>query len=72
MVKLGPQLLFFDVCREHVLGLINALSSWAVHGSHATVVSLFGACHMLLLRGFVAKQACLVLWLSKPAFLSKH
>ena len=26
---------------------------------------------MLLLHGFVAKQACLVLWLSKP-FLSNH
>ena len=26
---------------------------------------------MLPLRGFVAKQACLVLWLSKP-FLSNH
>ena len=27
-----------------------------------------GACLMFLLPGFVAKQACLVLWLSKPAF----
>ena len=26
----------------------------------------FGACLMLLLHGFVAKQTCLVLWLSKP------
>ena len=29
------------------------------------------ACLMLLLRGFVAKQARFVLWLSKP-FLSNH
>ena len=27
---------------------------------------------MLLLHGFVAKQSCLVLWLSKPALLSNH
>ena len=31
-----------------------------------------GACLMLLLHGFVTKQACLVLWLSKPAFFSNH
>jgi len=27
-----------------------------------------GTCLMFLSHGFVAKQACLVLWLSKPAF----
>ena len=32
----------------------------------------FGACLMLLLLVFVAKQACLVLRLSKPAFLNDH
>ena len=31
-----------------------------------------GACLMLLLHGFVTKQACLVLWLSKPALFSNH
>ena len=31
-----------------------------------------GACLMLRLHGFLAKQTCLVLWLSKPAFLSDH
>ena len=31
-----------------------------------------GACLVLLLYGFVAKQACLVLWLSKPALLNNH
>ena len=41
--------------------------------SQATIVLLFrGTFHTpgLLVYGFVAKQACLVLWLSKPAFLS--
>ena len=32
----------------------------------------FEACLGLLLHSFVAKQACLVSWLSKPAFLSDH
>lgn len=27
---------------------------------------------MFLLHGFVAQQACLVLWLSKPVFLGNH
>ena len=27
---------------------------------------------MFLLHGFVAQQGCLVLWLSKPAFLGNH
>ena len=31
-----------------------------------------GACLVLLLYGFVANQACLVLWLSKPALLNNH
>ena len=31
-----------------------------------------GACLVLLLNGFVGKKACLVLWLSKPAFFSNH
>ena len=26
----------------------------------------------VLMHGFVAKQACLILWLSKPTFLSNH
>ena len=32
----------------------------------------FGACLVLLLHSFVAKKACLVLWLGKLAFLSYH
>ena len=31
-----------------------------------------GACLVLLLPSFLVKQACLVLWLSKPALLSNH
>ena len=31
-----------------------------------------GACLMLLSHGFVAKQACLALWLSNSAFLNNH
>ena len=31
-----------------------------------------GECLMLLLQVFVAKPACLVLWLSKPVLLSNH
>ena len=27
MVKLGPQIIVFYVCREHVLGIINLMSS---------------------------------------------
>ena len=37
-----------------------------------TLVYCLGACVMLLLHGFVAKQACLVLWLSRPTFFSYH
>ena len=65
------KLLVFYVCREHILGVIN-LPSWVGCGSPATIVLLFGACLLLLLQSFVAKQACLVLWLSKPAFLNNH
>ena len=32
----------------------------------------FGACLVLLLCGFIAKKACLVVWLGKLAFLSYH
>ena len=70
MVKLGSQIVFY-VCREHILGVIN-VPSWAGCGSPATIILLFGACLLLLLQSFVAKQACLVLWLSKPAFLNNH
>ena len=64
---------FFVCTEEHVLGIINLLSllgrMW-VSFHHCFVVLV--VCLMLLLHGFVAKQACLVLLLSKPAFLSDH
>ena len=62
-------MIVIHVCRERVLGIINILSSLG-----RMWVSLFyclGACLMLLPHGFVAKQACLVLPLSKP-LLSNH
>ena len=63
---------FFNVCRECVLG---SLTCWA-HGQHVGLIPpmfyCFGAYLMLLSHGFVAKQACMVLWLSKPDFLSNH
>ena len=43
--------------------IINYWAHWTGCG-HATIV--------LFLGGFVAKQACLVLWLSKPVFMSNH
>ena len=71
-VKLGSQTVDFYVCAEHVLVVINFLSSL---GRTELIPPLFyclGAHLMLLLHGFVAKQTSLVLWLSKPAFLSDH
>lgn len=59
------------VDRQHFLGLINSLSSLG---------RMWGSCPPRLLLGglsralyvFAAKQACLALWLSQPAFLSDH
>ena len=63
MVKLGTQIFIFSVCKEHVLGITNVLSSlgkmW-VSCQHRFTVR--GACLLLLRHGVVAKQACLVLW----------
>ena len=39
-------------------------------GLRSLLLYCLGACLMLLSHGFFAKRACLVLWLSKPAFLS--
>ena len=41
-------------------------------GLRPPLFDCLGAGLMVLLHGFVAKQAWLVLWLSKPAFLSNH
>ena len=62
----------FYVYREHFLGIINLLSSLSRIWVIPSLFYCFGACLMLLFHGFVAKQACLVLWLSKPVFLGNH
>ena len=46
MVKLGPPIIVFPVCREHVLGIFELLSS------HVTIVLWWGACLLLLLQFF--------------------
>ena len=73
MVKLGSQTVDFYVWTEHVLGVINLLNSLGrMWNSFHHCFIVWGAHLVLLLYGFVAKQASLVLWLSKPAFLSDH
>ena len=58
----------FYMCREHVLGISNTEFTGQDVGLIPQVFYYLGARLMLLLHGFVAQQACLVLWLSKPAF----
>ena len=72
MVKLGPQIIALPMRRGHVLGIINSLSSLGSGGSPAPLFHCLGAGLVFTLPGFVAKLACLVLWLSKPAFSSDH
>ena len=48
----------FCVCREHVLGIPNLLSSRAGCGSHATAGLLLGACLVCLSHCSAAQQAC--------------
>ena len=57
VVKLGPQVTVFHVCREHVLGTVNLVSSLGRYGSHAAIVLLFTARLLLPLHGFVTKPA---------------
>ena len=57
---------FFYVYRQYVRGIINLLSSLC--SMWVSMFHCFGGCLVLLLCGFVAKEACLLLWLSKPAF----
>ena len=66
------KLLFFYVCRKHVLGVTNLLSSLGRMPSLPLLFNWLGACPVILLHDFFAKQACLVLWLSKPDFSSNH
>ena len=56
MVKQGPQIIVFYVCGEHVLGIMNLLSSQAGRWSHVTTVLFFGACLVLLSHGFVVEK----------------
>ena len=56
MVKLGPQMIDFYVCREHVLGIINSLSSlgwmWvSCHHCFIVLGHILGFCYMVLLLG---------------------
>ena len=55
-----------------MLGIVNLLSSLGRICVSCHCFYCLGARLMLLLHGFVAKQACLALWLNKPAFLSDH
>ena len=58
------------VACPRIISLLNSLNRMWVACNHCFIV--LGACLMLLLHGFVAKQFCLVLWLSKPALLIDH
>ena len=62
----------FCVCWEHVLGVINLLSSLGrIWVSYHHCVIVFRNI-LFLSHDFVAKQTYVVLWLNKPAFLSNH
>ena len=53
-------------------GSLTHWAHWADMGLTPPLFYRFEPCLVPLLHGFVAKQACLVLWLSKPALLSNH
>ena len=58
------QIIVFYVCSEHVLGVINLLSSLG---------RMWVSCHhCFIVWGHVLCFSCMVLLLSKPAFLSDH
>ena len=60
MVKLGPQISVFCVCREHLLQIINLLSSLG---------RMWVPCHHCFIAwGHVSCFCSMVLWLSKPAW----
>ena len=58
--SLYPYSFVFNAVEEHVLGIIN-IYHWAGCGSHSPIILLFWAYLMLLLHGFVVKQACFLL-----------
>ena len=64
MVKLGLQIIVFYVCREHVLGTMNLLSSLG---------RMWVSCHYcFIVWGYVFCLCYVVVLLSKLAFLSNH
>ena len=63
MVKLGPQVIVFPGCREHVLGIINLVSS--LGRMWVSCHHCFIACSMSVASiAWFCYQACLVLWLN--------
>ena len=60
MVKLGPQIIDFYLCREHILGIINVLSSLG-----RTWVSCH---HSFIVLGHVSCDFWMVLLLDKSAW----
>ena len=60
MVKLGPQMIIFNVCREHVLGIIDLLRSLG---------RMWVSCHHCFkVWGHVLCFCCMVLLLSKTGW----
>ena len=53
-------------------GSSASCAPWAGCRSRATTVSLFGGVSHAVVTWWLSKQACLVLWLSQPAFFSDH
>ena len=54
----------FYLCREHLLGITNLLSSLG---------KMWVSCHQCVnVLGHVSCSCCMVLWLSKPTILSDH
>ena len=67
VVKLGPQMIVF-----YVLRIINSEFTGQEVGLMPPLFYCLRARLVPLLQGFVAKQACFILWSSKPGFLSNH
>ena len=60
MVKLGSQIVVFYVCREHILGIMNLLSSLG---------RMWVSCHhCFIVWGYVLCSCCMVLFLGKLAW----
>ena len=66
------KLLFFMCAESLSSGPLTYRAHWAGCGLMPPLFHCLGAGLRLLFQGFVAKQTCLVLWLSKPTFLSNR